>query len=426
MQTHITMSQKEINTHGVIARLIAGSMTIKEASIAIDMSTRHTKRLKKKVAIEGAEGLVHKGRGKQGNSAISSEERVRIIALLKQTYPDFGPTFAAEKLAEDHALKKDPKTIRSLMIAEGLWHPRMQKKGSEHRAWRECMECFGEMEQYDGCYHPWFEDRAPKCCLLASIDDATSIVTRAFFDHHEGVTPTFEFWRNYVLERGKPAKLYVDKFSTYSMNHKLAKENEDTLTQFERAMETLGVEVIHARSPEAKGRVERLFHTLQDRLVKELRLAGISTILEANVFLVDVFLPKFNAKFAVQPRSTVDLHKPLTEVDTKHLDSIFSRHYTRVVLNDFTCTYKHQWYQLEARQPVTVCKKDRVTIEEHLDGSIKIVLREKYLLYKALPERPKQIAKNAPWILAKRPVVIPAPNHPWRKYSNRKFANSSN
>jgi hypothetical protein len=278
------------------------------------------------------------------------------------------------------------------------------------------------MIQYDGSYDHWFEGRGGEVCLLASIDDADSNV-HARFDEHEGVDPTFNFWRGYIERSGKPNSIYVDKFSTYSMNHKLAKENPDTLTQFERAMKELNIDVIHAHSPQAKGRVEKLFKTLQDRLIKELRLNGISTIKGANEFLEKVFLPKFNAKFMVEPRSKANLHKKLNEQEKNKLDSIFSRQYRRVVGNDFTVSHKKNCYQLEKIQPTTIYKQDIVIIEQ-IGQAIRFRLRGKYLHYKLLPEKPKKIhssKNNLPWVIPRSTAHIPPANHPWRQISNREY-----
>ncbi|MFH1657135.1 MAG: ISNCY family transposase, partial [bacterium] len=366
--------------------------------------------------------LIHGKRGKPGNRGMPEEEKKKIIELLHEHYHDFGPTLASEKLDERHGIKRDPKTIRSVMIKEELWNPKAKKK-EKHREWRQRKACPGEMIQYDGSYEYWFEDRGDKCCLLAGIDDANNEVA-AEFNEHEGVKPTFKYWRGYLEEKGKPYSVYVDKFSTYSMNHKLAKENSDTLTQFQRAMEELGVEIIHAHSAEAKGRVEKLFRTLQDRLIKELRLNNISTIKEANKFLKEDFLPKFNAKFMVESRSKVDLHKKLTKPEKNKLDSIFSRQYQRIVRNDFTIWHDKKYYQLEKEQPATICKKDVVVVEERMDKSIHFRLRGKYLNYRVLPERPKKIsaAKNTiPWVIPKTSTYAPPANHPWRQTAKLEY-----
>lgn len=417
MDNYITMSQKEIRQYDVIKKLIDQELNGTEAAGLLGLTTRHIRRLKNKVKACGIKGLIHGSRGKLSNRRIPSKERKKIINLLRKHYHDFGPTLAMEKLNERHKIKRDKGTIRSIMIDEELWKPK-QKKRDKHRKWRQRKASFGEMVQYDGSYEYWFEDRGDKLCLLASIDDANSRVW-AQFDEHEGVWPTFNLWRGYIERFGKPYSIYVDKFSTYSMNHKLAKDNQDTLTQFERAMEQgLNIDIIHAQSAEAKGRVEKLFRTLQDRLIKELRLNNTSTIKEANIFLEEKFLPDFNARFMVEPRSKADLHKKLTKQETNKLDSIFSKHYERTVRNDFTIAYGTHWYQLEKDQLVTICKGDKVITEERIDGSVQFRLRGKYLNYKVLPARPKKInagKEKCQWVIPKTSQYIPPANHPWRQ-----------
>jgi len=208
---------------------------------------------------------------------LPAKEQERIKMLLHERYADFKPTFASEKLRENHYLDHDPKTIRQIMINEGLWQPKRKEKISVHRAWRERRSHYGEMIQFDGSYEHWLEDRAGtgELCLLAAIDDATGKIVAARFAEHEGVFPVFGFWQEYLFLRGKPMAIYTDKFSTYKMNQKQAMENHDQKTQFQRATSELQIEAIFAESPQAKGRVERLFGVLQDRLIKELRLAKI-------------------------------------------------------------------------------------------------------------------------------------------------------
>ena len=416
MDSHITMSQKEVKKYDIIKKVISKELNGSEAARLLNLTIRHIRRLKARVNGDGIKGLIHGNRGKPGNRRISDKEKKEIVDLLKKYYRDFGPLLASEKLEERHKIKRDKGTIRSIMIKEAIWKPK-QKKKEIHREWRQRKASKGEMLQYDGSYEYWFEGRGERCCLLASIDDADSEVWAKFSDH-EGVKPTFSFWRDYIERFDKPYSIYVDKFSTYSMNHKLAKENPDTLTQFERAMKELNVDVIHAHSPQAKGRVEKLFKTLQDRLIKELRLHNISTIKEANEFLEKKFLPKFNAKFMVEARSKTNLHKKLNEQEKKKLDSIFSRQDEKVVMNDFTISHKKNYYQLEKDQPVTICKRDSITVEERMDQSIHLRLRGKYLHYKLLPERPKKIhggKNNLQWVIPKSTAHVPPADHPWRQ-----------
>jgi len=389
----IIMSPKELKRYEIIKKVINQELKGVEAAKLLSITDRHFRRLKKKVIAHGAKGLIHGHRGQPSNRRLPETERQRIINLINKYYVDFGPLLAAEKLASRHNIHRHHSTIRNIMIAEGIWRPK-QKQKKQYRSWRARKASLGEMIQYDGSYEYWFENRGPKCCLLAAIDDATSKVW-AKFAHHEGVWPTFAFWQSYLKHFGKPYSIYVDKFSTYSMNHKLAQENPDTLTQFQRAMENdLKIKIIHALSPAAKGRVERLFKTLQDRLIKEMRLNNISDIKQANIFLETEFLPQFNAKFMVEPKIQADLHQPLNQSERKRLNSIFSRQYERVVRNDFTVHHKKQRFQLSKKQPATICQKDKIIVEEHCDGSIYFRLRGKYLNYQTLPPLPKKIYQN--------------------------------
>ncbi len=420
----LTMSKREIERYGIIKQLRAGKINGTVAAKMMTLSIRQTKRLKRREAKYGAKGLVHASRGKTSHNKIRKKEREKIVSIVKKNYPDFTPTLAAEKLSENHEINHNRKTIEAIMIEDGFWQKKPKKKKEVHRAWRERKAVYGEMEQFDGSYHNWFEGRGGinELCLLASIDDATGKITHAKFDHSEGVFPVFDFWQEYLLSHGKPIAVYLDKFSTYHMNIGLAKDNSDTKTQFGRAMETdLKITVITAHSPEAKGRIERLFQTLQDRLVKELRLHKISDVKKANEFLLKVFIPDFNQRFAVSARVDGDAHQHLSKQEENNLSAIFCRHEKRIVGNDFTIAHKKNWYQLLKEQSVTVMKKDWVTVEEQANGTIRIRLRGKYLNYIVLPERPKKVsAKKLPWVLAANNQFLnkPSADHPWRHRMN--------
>lgn len=214
------MNKKEIDQYEIIARLLRNEMNGTDAAGLLKLSVRHIKRLKAKVKEKGAAGLIHGNRGKPGNRRIPEEEKEQIKKLLHKHYADFKPTFASEKLEELHRIKRDPKTVRRIMITEGLWKPKQKRRHrQEHRSWRERKPHYGEMQQFDGSYEKWFEDRGPELCLLASIDDATGTITKARFAEHEGVLPVFRFWKEYLGIHGKPRSIYLDKFSTYNMNH---------------------------------------------------------------------------------------------------------------------------------------------------------------------------------------------------------------
>jgi len=410
---YLTMTNREINRHSIIKKLLDREINGTIAADLLKLSVRQIKRLKAKVKQLGVRALIHANRGKQGNRRIPDEEREKIASILKQKYPDFKPTFASEKLFENHNIKRDPKTIRQIMIEENLWSPRKKKK-PEYHSWRKRKSCYGEMLQFDGSYHRWAENRAGEWCLLAAIDDATGIPAKAKFDTDEGTFPVFRFWKEYVEIHGKPHSIYLDKFSTYKMNQRVAIENHETQTQFQRAMNQLGIEPITAHSPQAKGRVERLFNTFQDRLVKEMRLKNISTVTEANRFLEEEFLPNYKTKYSVEPELKTNLHQQLNQKEKNKLNSIFSKQDTRFVRNDFTVSFNTQWHQLLKDQPVTVRKQDKILVEEWLDGTIHFSIRDKYLSAEVITERPQK--QKTSWIIpAKKRDYTPAADHPWRR-----------
>ncbi len=419
MPTEFT--QKEQKKLAIIQGTLTGKLTNEQAAIMLGISTRQIKRLKKKVREEGTLAVVHGLKGKQSNHHIDLSIKEKALTVIKEKYPDFKPTFATEKLGEEHGIHLSYGTTRLWMIEEKLWRPRKQKHGI-YRSWRPRKEYFGELMQFDGSYHLWFENRycdeggiPIEVCLLAAIDDATGEITKASFSANEGVVAVFAFWKNYVQEIGKPLGIYLDKFSTYKINYKSAVDNSELITQFQRSMQNLGITLITAHSPEAKGRVERLFETLQDRLVKEIRLLNISTPLDGNRYLKDVFISKFNKKFAVIPAKEGNVHKPLSETDKKNLPSIFSVQSKRKVNNDFTIRFKNNWFQLAEVQPTTVRARDTITVEEWLDETIHIRLREKYLVYMVLPQRPQKIKTNPIILTTHKLNWKPPKDHPWRK-----------
>lgn len=412
----ITMSAKEIDRFAVIGNLVNGKINATEAGEQLHLTPRQVRRLKKRFKKDDPESLVHQGRGRESQRKIKQVIVAKIVALLLKMYVGFGPTLAAEKLWEIDKIKISDESLRTIMVKNKLWKPNTKKKNREHRDWRPRREHYGSMEQYDGCYHLWFENRAEECCLLLSVDDATGKITKAMFDYHEGVLPTFAFWKGYLEKKGKPASIYLDKFSTYKINHKSAEDNKELITQFQRACRDLNITLITAHSPQAKGRVERMFETLQDRLVKELRLQNISDIETANKFLEEKFIPAFNDRFAVIPAKKSDLHRSLIKNDKENLNSIFSVHSKRVVMNDFTVQFKNQYFQLSQEQTVTVCRKDTILIEEHLDNTIELKLRGKRLSYTVLPKRPeKEFKLKIPALATSQSTYKPPADHPWRR-----------
>lgn len=413
-QKLIRMAETELSKYEIIKDLIAGKINGTDAAKQIGVSIRHVKRLKHAAIKYGAKGLIHKSRGREGNRKLDHAIVKKAEKYLKEKYYDFGPTLAAEKLAENHGIKINKETIRGMMAKLGLRKIKPRKQAGKWHVWRARKDNFGEMEQFDGSYHIWFGDE--ESCLLLSVDDATGKITHSKFDINESTKAVFKFWLEYFDKNGLPLSIYLDKFSTYKINHKNAADNKDMITQFERAMKQIGVKPITARSPEAKGRVERMFQTLQDRLVKELRLAGIATIEEANKFLEE-YIPKFNAKFAVMPKRKNNLHKKLNEQIREKLPQIFSIQEQRKVNNDYTVMFKNSFLQLNREQPTTVYKKDAVIVEERLDGAIKLCLRNHYLNYTVLPERPKKEIniQLAALTKQKQNSYKPPADHPWRR-----------
>ena len=422
MPDKLTLTEKEQFKLIIINKAITHEITNLQAAKKLQLSLRQVKRLKQQIKLQGDMAIIHKLKGKQSNHHISVSLKTKAIEIIRSSYTDFKPILAAEKLEELHGITLTAQTVRIWMTEAGIWKPRRKKKNGEYRSWRPRKEYFGEMEQFDGSYHFWFEDRFVdeqgdpiEVCLLASIDDAKGEITKAVFAANEGVKAVFTFCKEYVEKLGKPKHIYLDKFSTYKINHKNAVDNKDLMTQFQRAMRDLGINPIPANSPQAKGRIERLFDTLQDRLVKEMRLAKINTPDAGNKFLKEYFIPRFNKKFGVVPAKTGDVHEPLSQTNKKNLSRIFSVQSTRIINNDFTIQFKNNCYQLKEIQKITVRAKERVLVEEWLDGTIHLSIRGEYLNYIVLPEKPKKQNKNPIILTTHKLNYKPPQNHPWRK-----------
>ena len=340
----ITMTKKESRKLHVIKKFNEGYLNRIEASEILSLSTRQVSRLSRRVIEEGDSGIVHKSRGKPSSRRISDETKKRVIKLYRKTYKGFGPTLASEKLLELDNIKLSKETLRNWLIEGGDWEK--NRKRSKHRQWRVRKDHFGQMVQLDGSEHDWFEGRGAKCVFMGYIDDATNKVFGRFYNY-EGTIPAFDSFKGYARKNGIPLSVYLDMHTTYRSPAKPTIEDElnntKPLSQFERAMKELGVEVIHAHSPQAKGRVERLFKTLQDRFIKEMRLKSIKNIQEANNFLKS-YLPVFNKKFSVKATSNVDLHRKIPS--GFNLDSILCIKEKRVLRNDFTISYNSKLYQI--------------------------------------------------------------------------------
>lgn len=282
----IVARPKELRKLYVIRKVLDKEILQEKASEILSLSLRQVRRILKRVRLEGDKGVIHKSRGRPSSRRISDEIREKVIQLYRSEYEDFGPTLAAEKLEERHRVRVNEETLRLWLIESGDWKKRRKRRG--HRRWRERKHHFGEMVQMDGSHHDWFEGRGAGCVLMGYIDDATGKVFGRFYDY-EGTIPAMDSFQGYVQKYGLPMAVYLDRHTTYKSPAKASiedeLENQRPLSEFERALKELGVEVIHATSAPAKGRVERLFGTLQDRLVKEMRLRGIRTVPEGNAFL---------------------------------------------------------------------------------------------------------------------------------------------
>lgn len=418
--TKLTPAEQE--KLAILTAAIERKITNAHAARQLRLSIRQVQRAKANIRNDGSEGVIHGLKGKPSNHRYSKEEKRNVLTVIKQQYADFRPGFATEKLQETQQIPITSQTIRIWMAEVGLWKIRKQKEVT-YRSWRPRKEYFGELQQFDGSYHYWFEDRYKdalgnpiEVCLLAAIDDATGKITKASFAKNEGVHAVFTFWKAYVEELGKPLSIYLDSFSTYKINHRNAVDNKELMTQFERANRELGIQLITAHSPEAKGRVERLFGTLQDRLVKEMRLAGINIPEDGNRFLAEAFLPKFNERFTVVSAKEGNVHKPLLQSEREQLSHIFSIQLTRRINLDFTIQFKNQWYQLTEIQPTTVRPLEKVVMETWLDQTVHIILKNRELKYMLLPERPKRQRIKQPLILTTHTLNYkPPPDHPWRR-----------
>lgn len=259
-QQLITMTPKELSRYGIIKNLIEKRVNGTEAAKQISLSIRQVKNLKAKVRKYGEKGIIHGNRGRLSNRRISEEKIKEMKKIVEKKYYDFCPKFASEKLEENHQIRIGKEKLRQLMIGWKLWKPKPRKKNKEYRSWRARKDNYGEMEQFDGSYDYWFGNE--ESCLLLSVDDATGKITHAKFDYNESIIAVFKFWLEYFEKNGLPVSIYLDKFSTYKVNHKNAVDNKDMITQFQRASNQTGFKLIFANSPQAKGRVERMNKTL--------------------------------------------------------------------------------------------------------------------------------------------------------------------
>ena len=406
----IMTKQKELKRLFIVRKVIAGEITQGEAATTAGMSGRQIRRIIKRIQEEGDRGIVHKSRGRASNRKKAPKLKDRVIALYRKKYMGFGPTLTDEKLLETKGIQLSDETLRVWLMEAGLWQKR--RKHRTHRQWRPRKGHCGEMVQVDGSHHRWLEDRLDQeFCLMAFIDDATSRVYFRFYEY-EGTIPAMDSFLRYIRRYGIPMSLYFDRHTTYKSPSapSLADELNGTepLSELGRALKELDVKIIHAYSPQAKGRVERLFGTLQDRLVKELRLQGICTIEEANRFLDHSYLMEFNRKFSIKASNEVDLHRPIPK--GTDLTRILCIRTERVIRNDFTISHRGKLYQIEE-----ALTKKKVTVEEHIDGTLRITHNDKRVAFRCILQRPETEREAIKKKLQRPAIQTPSMDHPWRR-----------
>jgi transposase len=414
MDKLLQMSTKELSRLEVMQKLSEKRMSQKEAGAMLHVSTRQIKRLLKTYRKKGAAGLVSKQRGRKGNNRLAEDVKKRALNFLKTKYQGFGPTLAHEKLVEKEKLKLSDESVRQLMIAEGLWKARKVKKVVTHQL-RERRACFGELIQIDGSPHDWFEGRAKACVLLVFIDDATGKLVQLLFVDSESFFSYCAAAEGYFSQQGKPVAFYSDKHSIFRVNQPSAGSHDD-LTQFGRAMQELDIQIICANTPQAKGRVERVIQTLQDRLPKEMRLRQIKSREAGNAYLPE-FLMDFNQRFAEPPRSDVNLHRPLTPKED--LARILTWQETRTLSKNLTLQFHKTVYQIQTERPSYALRNAQVTVCLNAQDNITILYNGKSLPFTVYNQQAQQAevvsAKQLALALReKRLPSKPAPDHPWR------------
>jgi hypothetical protein len=409
----IIMRQKDLKQLHVIHKVLEKRIKQCAAGKLAGLSTRQIRRKSRRVLEEGDKGITHRSRGKPSHNAKPEGFKEKVREIYRKKYWDFGPTLASEKLQEIDKVKISDETLRRWLIESGDWQKR--KKTKKHRRWRERKHYFGEMLQGDGSHHKWFEDRGSECVLMGFIDDATGSVYARFYEY-EGTIPVMDLTKKYIRKYGIPGSLYMDNHSTYKSQKKATIEDElagrQPLSQFERSVKELGMGFIHARSPQAKGRIERLFKTFQDRVIKEMRLVNVSSIREGNQFLRG-YLPKYNKKFGVMAKKTTDIHRKQPEgID---LDAYLCIKTSRTIRNDYTVSHNRKLYQITSRT-----KDKKVTVEERISG--KIVLREdsgRVLDSIEIKSRPTKQSEKKVQIKQRYPSKDET--HPWRKWVERGY-----
>lgn len=405
------MSAKERLRMKVLAEVASGSTSLSDAAAKLGVSYRQMRRVRQRHVREGDGGLVHKLRGKSSNRKTSAAVRTRVLELCREKYTGFGPTLLGEYLLklDDEPVSLSHDTIRRWLLAEGLM-PHRRRRG-KHRSRRERRSRVGELVQMDGSWHDWFEGRGAWCCLMVMIDDASGRVFARFYEK-ETLLAAFDVFGRYAARYGLPVSLYVDRAGTYRSDKEPTLEQElageRPLTQFGRAMTGVDVELILANSPQAKGRVERCNGTLQDRLVKAMRLAGVNDIASANRLLDDSFLASFNDRFAVPPAEAGDAHRA-PAVD---LDEVLCEHHERRVGRDWCVQWRGTLLQIDRGHEALSLAGKAVTLRQLPDGEVRVTWQGQRLSWQRLAQRPRR-AKPKPTIVNNKRWTPPA-SHPWK------------
>lgn len=417
MRDRLIMSKKERQRKTLLDQIEVGYINRQDAAKRLSISERQLRRIIARYRKDGDEGLVHKSRGRRSNRAYPAEKKEKVLKIYEEKYSGFGPTFAAEKFKEINEIEIQAETLRLWLKKAGLWKPHRKRKG--YRSRRERRARYGELLQLDGSIHEWFEGESEKTCLMNIVDDATG-KTLALMDYGETTRAAFALLKWWISEAGIPLAIYVDLKSIYVSPKSLRKNEEgeliepEWLTHFSRACKRLGIEVIKAYSPQAKGRVERSHGVYQDRLVKEMKLRGIKTIEEANKLLSDGFVNELNKKFAKPARSKEDAHVPTHGID---LDDYLCWTYRRQVKNDWTVQYKNKLYQIEKTEGVKA--KEKIEVRCHIDGSLSLWSKGKKIEYKAIEKAEKRVSKKREYSDEERSKRARENKHksPWSRYN---------
>lgn len=400
MEEVIGMSWKEIDRFAVLQQVQNKQLTQKRAAKLLGLTDRQVRNLLKSMTLEGVKGVISKRRGAPGNHRKPNRLRARVLSLMASKYQDFGPTFASEKLSERDGIEIHPETLRLWMIEEGLWVPK-QKKRKVHPP-RERRDCFGELIQVDGSHHRWFGSERPKAVLLVFIDDATSRVTALHFCQGETVNDYFLTLESHLKEYGVPRAIYSDRLQVF--------KGTKNLSQFQRALKSLEVESILAQSPQAKGRVERVNRTLQDRLIKELALEGITSIEDANQFL-EYYTSKHNEKFAQEPQKQYDAHRAIGDAD---LDRLLCRYEERTLSKDYVFQFHNRFYKVTEGSSLCNPKGVKVEVRETLKGPLRVFWRDEELTICPLDFlQGPAVREPLHWPDKVRPPVDSS--HPWKR-----------